>query len=161
MKQTRRLLAGAYLSSVVFIALASPLVWLGNKHMVVEMGNQTVFAGSIRRVMTPYLFACGVLGLSAGGASVAIGGWRETARLKAKLEHENSQLRRDLSSHQQELEDILLYNDRLQSMALDGFFPETAADTLIEVGSPSVAAVRRATSQVVSTARSLVALPTR
>ncbi|MEL6247589.1 MAG: hypothetical protein AAFY78_24265 [Cyanobacteria bacterium J06648_16] len=137
MKQTKRLLAGAYLSGVVFAALACPLLWLSDRHVTVELENETLFASPIRRAAAPYLAACSVLGASVGLTGMALSGWRETARIKAQLEAENNQLKRDLSSHRQELEDILLYNNRLQSMALDGFFADSNADeTVLEAASP-------------------------
>lgn len=128
---TRRLLAGVYLSGIVFAALASPLMWLGDKHMTVEINDETLFSGAALRAAAPYMAACGVLGASIGLTSIALAGWRATAQRNAGLKTENSQLKRDLTSHQQELEDILLYNSRLQSMALEGFFPDGVNDDTI------------------------------
>lgn len=146
------------LSASVFAVLTLPLALHGSKDINLQMEKDQVFHGQLRdvEVATPYLGLAAAISLGAGVTSVAVAGWRESARKSAQVEEQVSVLRQDIQEKEDLLEKLKLSESKLVASGLKEFLPEEAipeqalnktsssldAKTLLEVSMPKAQAVK-------------------
>ncbi len=112
------------LSAAVFAALSSPLAIFGSKPLTIQLQEEPVFQGQLRDFSAPYLGLTSAMSLAAGIASVAVSGWRLSARKSSQTEAQLSELEQDLKEKEVLLEQLKLSEARLDASGLSQFVDE-------------------------------------
>lgn len=112
------------LSAAVFAALSSPLAIFGSKPLTIQLQEEPVFQGQLRDFSAPYLGLTSAMSLAAGIASVAVSGWRLSARKSSQTEAQLSELEQDLKQKEVLLEQLKLSEARLDASGLSQFVDE-------------------------------------
>ena len=115
------LLPATLLSSTVFVALTLPLALLGSKPIDIRMQSEPVFSGQIRDIAAPYLGFAAALSLGVGTASIAVTGWKRSARKSSQMEEALSSVQENLQLKESQLEALKLSESQLAAAGLTTF----------------------------------------
>jgi len=122
----RFLITPAVISTAVFGVLTLPLAIFGDQPVTIQLQDEPIFHGELRdpNVAMPYLGLAAVLGLTAGASSIAITGWRQSARKSAETEAQLSSLEQNLKERDELLESLKAEESRLTASGLTSFLDE-------------------------------------
>ncbi|MEQ8540896.1 MAG: hypothetical protein RIB93_26005 [Coleofasciculus sp. D1-CHI-01] len=122
----RFLITPAVISTAVFGVLTLPLAIFGDQPVTIQLQDEPIFHGELRdpNVAMPYLGLVAVLGLTAGASSIAITGWRQSARKSAQTEAQLSSLEQNLKERDELLESLKAEESRLTASGLTSFLDE-------------------------------------
>lgn len=122
----RFLITPAVISTAVFGVLTLPLAIFGDQPVTIQLQDEPIFHGELRdpNVAMPYLGLAAVLGLTAGASSIAITGWRQSARKSAQTEAQLSSLEQNLKERDELLESLKAEESRLTASGLTSFLDE-------------------------------------
>lgn len=122
----RFLITPAVISTAVFGVLTLPLAIFGDQPVTIQLQDEPIFHGELRdpNVAMPYLGLAAVLGLTAGASSIAITGWRQSARKSAETEAQLSSLEQNLKERDELLESLKAQESRLTASGLTSFLDE-------------------------------------
>jgi hypothetical protein len=122
----RFLITPAVISTAVFGVLTLPLAIFGDQPVTIQLQDEPIFYGELRdpNVAMPYLGLAAVLGLTAGASSIAITGWRQSARKSAETEAQLSSLEQNLKERDELLESLKAEESRLTASGLTSFLDE-------------------------------------
>jgi len=122
----RFLITPAVISTAVFGVLTLPLAILGDQPVTIQLQDEPIFHGQLRdpSVAMPYLGLAAALGLTAGASSIAVTGWRESARKSAEAEAQLSNLEQNLKERDELLESLKAEESRLTASGLTSFLDE-------------------------------------
>lgn len=128
----RFLITPAVISTAVFGVLTLPLAIFGDQPVTIQLQDEPIFHGQIRDpdVAMPYLGLAAVLGLTAGASSIAVTGWRESARKSAEREAQLSSLEQNLKERDQLLESLKADESRLTASGLASFLDQDVQETI-------------------------------
>jgi hypothetical protein len=131
----RFLITPAVISTAVFGVLTLPLAILGDQPVTIQLQDEPIFHGQLRDpgVAMPYLGLAAALGLTAGASSIAVTGWRQSARKSAEAEAQLSSLEQNLKERDELLESLKTEKSRLTASGLTSFLDE---DLQTDVQSP-------------------------
>ncbi|MEQ8957970.1 MAG: hypothetical protein RLP02_08615 [Coleofasciculus sp. C2-GNP5-27] len=131
----RFLITPAVISTAVFGVLTLPLAILGDQPVTIQLQDEPIFHGQLRdpSVAMPYLGLAAALGLTAGASSIAVTGWRQSARKSAEAEAQLSSLEQNLKERDELLESLKTEQSRLTASGLTSFLDE---DLQTDVQSP-------------------------
>jgi hypothetical protein len=93
----------------------------GSQPIEIRLQGERVFEGRLREVATPYVGFVTVVSLGAGVASLAITGWRQTARKSEAYEQKLATVEHQLKQKEQQLQEMLLSNEYLTNSGLGAF----------------------------------------
>ncbi|MBW4694535.1 MAG: hypothetical protein KME27_22535 [Lyngbya sp. HA4199-MV5] len=126
-------LPATVLAGAVFSSLTVPLAVFSSEPVDVQLGQESVFSGTIKDLAAPYVGVVGVLSLGLGVAGVAIAGWQQSSRKSEHVEAKLSNLQRTLEEKELHLQATMLSEQRLQASGLDFFLQdETSPDPIAE-----------------------------
>ncbi|NDJ16576.1 hypothetical protein [Myxacorys almedinensis] len=114
-------------AGTIFATLTAPLAFWGSQQIEIHLGTESVFEGQLREMATPYLTFAGVLSLGATVASVAVLGWRQTARQSEALEMQLAKVEQQFSLKQAQLQGTRLSETYLRDSGLQFFLENDAA----------------------------------
>lgn len=122
----RFVITPAVISAAVFGVLTLPLAIFGDQPVTIQLQDEPIFHGQLRDpdVAMPYLGLAAVLGLTAGTSSIAVTGWRQSARKSAAAQAQLSSLEQNLKERDQLLESLKAEESRLTASGLASFLDE-------------------------------------
>lgn len=108
-------------SGSLFAIAALPLAALRYQPVEVQLQNKPIFESELNAVAGPYLGIAGAFSAAIGGGILGMGGWRSAARRSEAEKAKSSELERNLSAYQAELERIKFSEARLRAANLETF----------------------------------------
>jgi hypothetical protein len=133
------------ISAAVFAVFSLPLAMFGSNPVTIQLQEEPMFDGQLRDVAAPYLGLATALSLGAGVASVAVTGWRQSARKSAQVESKLSNLAQNIKEKESQLEALKLDKSHLEAAGLSAFLDQD----VIQKSAPETSAVSLATEPVV------------
>lgn len=123
----RAFITSACIAGAVFTASTFPLALSESKVVDLELENQTIFSSEVKDLAAPYLSLSGAFSIALGFGVFGMLGWRNSVKKLSKVEHQTSDLARNLAIHQAELERIRFSESRLKAQNLSPFLASSPA----------------------------------
>lgn len=117
-------LPAVLLAGAVFSSLTLPLAQFGSEPVEIQMNQEPLFDGKLKDVAAPYVGLAALLSLGSGVASIAISGWRLSARKSEQIQGELSNLQQQLQEKDARLEAVLLSTPKLEESGLSFFLQD-------------------------------------
>ncbi|MGP1375225.1 MAG: hypothetical protein ACTS3T_20520 [Almyronema sp.] len=136
----KALISSVCISSALFTVATAPLALFRSQPIEVQMQNKSVFASEISALAGPYLGIAGVFSVALGTSILGISGWRSAASKSEAEKAKSSELERNLSAYQAELERIKFSDVRLKAQNLEGFLEPQTAITAHSASAPAAEA---------------------
>jgi hypothetical protein len=121
-------------AGAVFSVLTAPLALFGSAPVNVQLQGETIFDSKLKDVATPYLGLAGVLSLGVGITSLAVTGWRHSARQSEKVEQQLLGTQQQLRQKETQLQTLFLSDRHLEATGLEFFLED---ETVIQQDHPA------------------------
>ncbi|NJP10205.1 MAG: hypothetical protein HC866_12600 [Leptolyngbyaceae cyanobacterium RU_5_1] len=131
---------------------------LGSHPVEIEFQKESVFAGKVRDIATPYLGVAGLMSLGTGAVSLSIAGWRNSARKSTQIQEKFAQLQQELKARESQVEELQLSDAQLKTTGMNAFLehgvPQQASSATQQQAQPM-----NRIPTIVETAASLATTP--
>jgi hypothetical protein len=122
----KKLLIPALLTTgAVFTALAAPVVMFSGEKLQIQQNGEVTFDGTVREAAVPYLGLASLASVGLGISSVALQGWRKTAKKSQQLDDRLTDLQQRLEERETHLQAALTSDYYLERSGLNFFLDDT------------------------------------
>jgi hypothetical protein len=137
----KHLVPAALATGVIFAVFTTPLALFSSQPVDIQLRGDRIFEGQLKDIAAPYCGLAGFLSLGAGLLSLAVTGWRQSARDAEEYEQQLAEIERQLKQKELLLEEALLSKDYLEQSGLSAFLNGASPATNPAPASPKANSV--------------------